>query len=610
MISSSSSSSSSKDFERPHGTDESIDTTTRLNQSPPTVRTPNRTTTTTIDTTNDDSFSTLNQTSFVPSKFSPSNNHYPSLGTIHHHNHHDIIDDDMTELDHDDYPMSRRMEDNEDDHSTNSSNNRVVTLFCGRITLPLWCTNEPSWNRIAHWVVQHAPCFWCSSTILCHDQQHHGCGGGDAAATSTNRSILLRMNILCAVFALVQMTCAIWLSIVLYANGIVQRDSPYGSQRQSDKVTPDLWNSNVTLFLLGFVSVAVFFTMIFTIPVVREVNLTGAIRYMWTLVWILPLEAFFVIGLFDYRHVMNVWITHWWRVPSMAYFRYAFCANNTFNTKCLVPEGGDGDAMLQSEIAWCQYHFNASDCTMIREEAQADMFNFYSVFFNLNGVWGLLLIILLYLTIAVLEEIITKPVVQASRESNVPLWLSVPTLGCLTVGCILLYSPSSVFQIASNSSSAWIGVVYLICGITFLISALLGWFISSFSILNSRDKKYKIGAVVLFIGLMMTTIILIGTIFCVSILWSVDLVNFSLTDTQRGDLACSIDAVNSCTQCDNSNELPKCPEWSLEDVVKVLQTQLKESATLAAIVFLYSLGSVRFGLVLLKHIMGYQIEYV
>lgn len=109
---------------------------------------------------------------------------------------------------------------------------------------------------------------------------------------------------------------------------------------------------------------------------------------------------------------------------------------------------------------------------------------------------------------------------------------------------------------------------------------------------------------------MICTILLLGTIFSASIAWSVNLVGYNLEDALRGAVACSIDTVNSCTKCQNRSGSRECPEWTEGDVVKILQTQLKQSATFAAIVLIYSFGSLRFGFVLRKHISVYQIDYV
>ena len=117
------------------------------------------------------------------------------------------------------------------------------------------------------------------------------------------------------------------------------------------------------------------------------------------------------------------------------------------------------------------------------------------------------------LTISVLEGIITKPIVQQSREANVPAWLTLPIVGCSSIGAIFLFSPSSALgSVHTESNNAWIGVLYIVCGATFFIAALLGWFISAFSILNSRDKRNKNLAVLFFIGVTGFTTLLVGEI--------------------------------------------------------------------------------------------------
>ena len=54
----------------------------------------------------------------------------------------------------------------------------------------------------------------------------------------------------------------------------------------------------------------------------------------------------------------------------------------------------------------------------------------------------------------------------------------------------------------------------------------------------------------------------------------------------------------------------QCPEWTDSDILKVLQTQLKQSATLAAIFLIYAFSALRFGFILRSHVSRYQIEYV
>ena len=56
-----------------------------------------------------------------------------------------------------------------------------------------------------------------------------------------------------------------------------------------------------------------------------------------------------------------------------------------------------------------------------------------------------------------------RDIVQTSRESNVPGWMLLPIIGCLTVGSIFLFSPSSVISGSSESTnSQWVGVLYIV----------------------------------------------------------------------------------------------------------------------------------------------------
>lgn len=51
-------------------------------------------------------------------------------------------------------------------------------------------------------------------------------------------------------------------------------------------------------------------------------------------------------------------------------------------------------------------------------------------------------------------------------------------------------------------------------------------------------------------------------------------------------------------------------EWTNQDVTRIIQTQLKQSATLAAIFFLYAFSALRFGFSLRLSVSRYEIDYV
>ena len=112
---------------------------------------------------------------------------------------------------------------------------------------------------------------------------------------------------------------------------------------------------------------------------------------------------------------------------------------------------------------------------------------------------------------------------------------------------------------------------------------------------------------------------MLALMFSFCIVFSLSLTDEPISDSNRGQLACHIDQSGSCTQCneniDDDTVAPfplyeQCPEWSMDDVTRIIQSQTKAGATLAAICLLYSVGSIRYGIAMQKHISDYLIEYV
>ena len=98
-----------------------------------------------------------------------------------------------------------------------------------------------------------------------------------------------------------------------------------------------------------------------------------------------------------------------------------------------------------------------------------------------------------------------------------------------------------------------------------------------------------------------------------SIAFSISLVEDPLSMEVRGNIACFLDQAHTCTRCDqdaSDTSSIRCPEWTTDDVTKVLQSQAKSSASLAAIFLLYALSAMRFGFSTRRFIRLYQIDYV
>lgn len=162
-----------------------------------------------------------------------------------------------------------------------------------------------SWNRVSVAIVRHAPCFWCSA-------RRSETGG-------TDRITLIRLIILCALFATWQLAAGCFVLVVSLSETIVDRNKQPEESIYKQALSPNLWSIGVNLLILSIVGLVLLVTIILAIPAIRQVNLLGAIRFMWVLFWILPLQIFLVIALIDYHNVTEVWIKHWWENASFAW---------------------------------------------------------------------------------------------------------------------------------------------------------------------------------------------------------------------------------------------------------------------------------------------------
>jgi hypothetical protein len=471
--------------------------------------------------------------------------------------------------------------------SSDGSESTLEPLVVCGITCSMCFTrlvdNPCSLYRISLCIVEYAPCFWfwcCRRTDL----------QGNA---SSDRFILARMNTISFFFTMMQLVAASWLATVLFW---ITGDGVTGS------FSPHLWNCNGAVFSLGLIGAGIMIMCFCTVRIIKEVDLIGAIRYLWALLWIFPVEIFFNITLFDYHRVTEVWIVHWWGVKQLSWFRDKYCTEGTSDTLCLVPINGGPDYATEDD--WCEAMYNSTDCTDIRDDAQKATTFWLLIFYTSLATWGCMFMFLMLLVINTLERIISKPIVQKSRETNVPGWLTFPTIGTALVGTIFLFSQSSLLRTLKENK--WVGIMYTVTSGLFLIALLMGCCLSSYSVRSNVDKRRKSTAVIVFIGVLAVNVSLLATLFVTSIAWSTQV---DLNGSQRGDIACLIND-NDCTNCDAVLSTEKCPEWSVADVTAIVQTQLKQSASLAAIFILYAVNVMGYGINLRRHLSRYQIDYV
>lgn len=134
---------------------------------------------------------------------------------------------------------------------------------------------------VATFIVEKAPCFLCMRM-----------------KQGTYRSVLVRLNILCVCFATAQSICSLWLYIIMQNPSIVDRTLPTETIEESEdesgfELLTSFWNLNGPVWCLGVLAVVVLVSIALTVRVIQNVNLAGAIRFLWVLVWVIPLQVRF-----------------------------------------------------------------------------------------------------------------------------------------------------------------------------------------------------------------------------------------------------------------------------------------------------------------------------
>lgn len=249
--------------------------------------------------------------------------------------------------------------------------------ICGR-PLPLWCTTKPTSTEMARCLAKYMPCFWCSSLSL----------------TTTNQAILLRLNTLTAFFALVQLASASFLASVLFSENLLDRRAFYVDRGRSAELvnTPNLWSVNGSILAAGCLGVFTFLGMLWSRRSLREIHLPGMLRFMWFMYWIIPIEVYLFVSMFDYHNATNTWIRHWWAAEATAWFRSKTCAGGTYQTLCVVPI--DGLPLFTTADEWCEFYYNSTACQGIRDDAQATTVRLSYFFYYMNGAVGIFVFLL------------------------------------------------------------------------------------------------------------------------------------------------------------------------------------------------------------------------
>jgi hypothetical protein len=139
---------------------------------------------------------------------------------------------------------------------------------------------------------------WIPYVFLCCFRNKNELRG----STFPDRFILARLNILSFFFSTIQLAASLWLIVVVYVEGLVNDDDDYRHEFY-------LWNNNGCIVAIGCLAFVLVFTCFWTTRIVKEVDLVGALRFLWLLLWILPVATFLNITALDYHKVTSAWIS-------------------------------------------------------------------------------------------------------------------------------------------------------------------------------------------------------------------------------------------------------------------------------------------------------------
>jgi hypothetical protein len=160
-------------------------------------------------------------------------------------------------------------DDTEGNDSTTADTRKMVEIWRG-FQLPYWLVFwRPNLHRVSTIVVTRAPCFICWGF-----------------RQPTDRLILARLNVMVSVLTLIQIGATIFMASVSWNRPdkfAIETLSEQEENAQTDRgaVIFNVWATNVYIYFTGMLAFINLAAAILTIRVVRNVNLVGAIRYLW-----------------------------------------------------------------------------------------------------------------------------------------------------------------------------------------------------------------------------------------------------------------------------------------------------------------------------------------
>ena len=173
----------------------------------------------------------------------------------------------------------------------------------------------------------------------------------------TDRKLLILCNCFILLCSLYQTICGFAIVLAFtYDFGRVMQ----GLGKQEERTT------GISTYLTqAIIGIYMLITSIIGLHSSRKVDIRLLIAYYWmTLIGIGPLFLF-SIACINFKDVLRGWIDHRWDTSEFVLMRKFFCDEGTSDRECTVPMNGGHE--FADEAAWCQNHYEQSNCEQIRE---------------------------------------------------------------------------------------------------------------------------------------------------------------------------------------------------------------------------------------------------
>jgi len=218
--------------------------------------------------------------------------------------------------------------------------------------------------------------------------------------------------------------------------------------------------------------------------------------------------------------------------------------------------------------------------------------------FNINGVIGLVAMGLIIISLKFVERTLTLQVIMTSMLNAINYLLLLPALACFAVGVFLKQ------HVDLQVEDQILHYMFTVSSYALVFLALFGAFVS-YKKIRPALKAYATAMVGVVVLLGVATATSFFYVYKVESLYEVK------TDEQVQSVACTGEMYGCCCcNIDEADATERCPEWSREEIVNIIETDFKLSALIALVSAVFASRAVRAAYLMIHSLKDYKCVYL